>query len=332
MRVLLFDTTQSYLTPGGKQVHVQKLFENLPKVGVDVDYAKWWDPTQKFDIIHFFGYNAPYLLNEVKSKNKRAVLTQIMDAQTNFSSLKKELYSLGSTLLKYLPGRIKNKFHSCSLNYYDGLIYVHENDRKTAEKVFHIDKDKSFVIPHACDEIEINSFIKKHSELPQKYLISVGSIVRRKRPALLAKLAITAKTPVVFVGGGNQTDPYFIEFMKLVDNQYVYYYGGLNNDEKNSLLFNASGFVLLSEAESGCIAVFEAASLGLPLLLSDLLWAKCYESPKFINYCNTEKYNNAVSQLKSFYEESAKRDSQSFEVLSWRDIASLYKKVYEKVL
>ena len=132
MKVILFDTTQAYLTPGGKQVHAQKLYENLPKVGVEVDYAKWWDPNQTFDIVHFFGYNAPYLLNAIKKKNRRAILTQIMDAQTNFSPIKKRIYGLGAGLINKLPGRVRDKFHMSYLNDYDALVYMHKNDKKTA--------------------------------------------------------------------------------------------------------------------------------------------------------------------------------------------------------
>jgi len=57
MKVLLFDDTPAYLCHGGKQVLVQKIYETLIVLGVDVEYARWWDPSQKCDLIHMFSHS-----------------------------------------------------------------------------------------------------------------------------------------------------------------------------------------------------------------------------------------------------------------------------------
>ncbi|RZK10769.1 MAG: glycosyltransferase [Flavobacterium sp.] len=332
MKVLLFDTTQSYLSPGGKQVHAQKLFENLPKVGVEVEYARWWDPNQSFDIVHFFGYNAPYLINSIKKKNKKTVLTQIMDAQTNFSPMKKKVYGWGAKMINALPSRVRSKFNMSYLNEYDALVYMHKFDKKTAIEIFHVDSNKTAVIPHASDSVEIGKVDPLPDGLPKKYLVSAGSIVERKRPVLLAQMAKKAKVPVVFIGSGHESDSYFQEFKTLVDNKYVFYLGFVSQETKISVLLQGSGFVLLSTAESGCIAVYEAASLGLPLLLPDLLWAQCYADPKEIHFCSCKNFHVSVQQLHSFYSIAERRAYPSFRVHTWEEIAYKYKEVYESIL
>lgn len=329
MKVLLFDTTQSYLTPGGKQVHAQKLYENLPKVGVDVEYAKWWDPNQTFDIIHFFGYNAPYLLNAIKRKNKKIVLTQVLDVQTNFSPLKKKLYSWWFKLLMYFPNRVRNKFDTTSLNQYDALVYMHKFDRETAINFFNINEQKAFIIPHASDPINKPNSLERIKGLPQKYLVSAGSIVERKRPLLLAQMAKKAGVPIVFIGTGNENDEYFTEFKGLVDNKYVYYLGYVSQETKIDILSQSNGFALLSTAESGCIAVYEAASLGLPLFLADALWAKCYSEPKEIYFCDCKNFDLAVTYLQDFYSKAERKEYSTFKVHTWEEIASMYKVVYQ---
>lgn len=39
MKVLLFDTTNAFLTPGGKAVHAIKLQQELSKIGVEIEFS-----------------------------------------------------------------------------------------------------------------------------------------------------------------------------------------------------------------------------------------------------------------------------------------------------
>ncbi len=333
MKVLLFDTTQAYLTPGGKQKQVQMLYEHLPKVGVEVEYARWWDPDQTFDIAHFFGYRAPYLIDQVKQKNKKIVLTQVMDVHTNMSSLQKYFFGLKMKMINnYLPHQIRGKFDGSSLNKYDALVYMHKYDWLSAINMFQVNKNKTHIIPHAFNMPKNISGFSKLPGLPSKYLVSVGSIVPRKRPLLLAQYAKAAKIPVVFIGPGEESNSYYKQFKSQIDNKYVFYLGFADETTKMSALNHASGFVLLSTAESGCIAVYEAGSLGLPLLLPNMLWAKAYTDPTDLYHCDVEQSKKAVQQLAEFFDIAEKRDQPTFKIHSWTEIAEMYKEVYQKLL
>lgn len=55
MKVLLYDQTNAYLTPGGKTIHALKLRQEIAKLGVDIQFARWWDKSQEdADIMHFW--------------------------------------------------------------------------------------------------------------------------------------------------------------------------------------------------------------------------------------------------------------------------------------
>src|SRR5512140_2634603 len=86
MKVLLFDDTPAYLCHGGKQVHAQQLIASLRRIGVDVDYARWWDPAQRCDVLHMLGCQ-PSLVQMAHEAGVQVVLTHIVDHMTNASSL-----------------------------------------------------------------------------------------------------------------------------------------------------------------------------------------------------------------------------------------------------
>jgi glycosyltransferase involved in cell wall biosynthesis len=286
------------LYPGGKQVHVEKLFNSLYQLKLDVQYENWHDPHLTSDIVHFFGYNDCNKIELLKKKGFRLVYTHIVDGLTNLSNAKKKYHQWKNKLLNHLPDRFNPLFLWKSLPAFDALIYMHESDRETAIRLFNVDPKKTFVIPHAVDSIEWNTNPKPNWN---PYLVSIGSIVERKNSIFTALACQRNKIHIKFIGQPHDIQSgYFREFLNCIDNEYTQYLGYLNETEKRNYLQNASGFVLLSKGESGCIAVYEAASMGLPLLLSDLPWAKHYENPRQIYFSSPFSNKKADRSLSNF--------------------------------
>ena len=154
---------------------------------------------------------------------------------------------------------------------------------------FGADSKRGYVIPHGLEEDALRELAQPQEE--GDYLISIASIHPRKNTLLLAEAAVLAKTPIVFLGKPYaEDDPYFLRFQKLIDHRYVRYPGFVSPEEKYRWLRGARGFALLSQFESGCIAVFEAAGAGLPLLLSDLPWArKSYVEARDIHFAKIDR-------------------------------------------
>ncbi|GHV47997.1 hypothetical protein FACS1894181_02660 [Bacteroidia bacterium] len=238
-------------------------------------------------------------------------------------------------LLNFIPFVI-DKAYWHSFPYFDKIIFMHEYDRQAAWSYFpELDKNKTLIVPHAYDPADMyisDNLNIKDMNFPQKYLISCAHISSRKQSALLAQYAKKAKTPVVFMGGANETDSYFKEFQKEIDSQYVYYPGYVSKEWKDCIEQNAVGFVLLSQGESGCISVYEAAAYKLPILLSNLPWAWGYDTPTDISFCDYQNQKDAVSQLKAFYDYARKLKTPPFTIHTWAEVAQMYLDLYREIL
>ena len=78
MKVLLIDTTNAFLTPGGKTTHALKLQQEISKLGVDIQFARWWDKSQEdADIVHFLGFT-PTMVKQVKELLKVFIERQVL--------------------------------------------------------------------------------------------------------------------------------------------------------------------------------------------------------------------------------------------------------------
>lgn len=337
MKVLLYDTTNAFLTPGGKTTHALKLQQEISKLGVDIQFAQWWNKNQEdCDIIHFLSCDVK-VAQLAKKKNIKTFMSLIFDYESNKSESQKRLCILKNQIINILPKSLSLGAYWKSFKYMDCIHFMHIQDQENALRYFpnEISKEKTIIIPHAYDpnDINISSHLNiKEMSLPTKYLVSCANISERKQSVLLAKLAKIAKVPIVFIGSKIDTDPYYQEFQLEIDNQYVFYPGYVSKEWKDCIESNASGYVLLSKGESGCIAVYEAAAYKLPLLLSDLPWAWGYENPQNISYCNFKDIEKAVEQLKSFYLNSCKLNHPPFTIRTWSEVAKCYVNEYYKIL
>jgi|GEM_PF-2604547 glycosyltransferase involved in cell wall biosynthesis len=329
MKILISDVTDSYIFPGGKQVLVHKLLQNLIDIGIDVEFENWHDPNLKPDVVHFLGFNNLYKLKKLKAQGCKLILTHIMDHWTSRSDRDKNIQLVKNWFFKKLPVQFFPMFPWTALDIFDHIVYLHEEDRKSAIKLYGINPEKSSVIPHAVD-----SLVQFESNSPSdNYLICVASIYERKNSLLTARICNELQIPIIFIGPSwEKNSDYFKEFSKEMTGGSSQYLGFVSEEEKQVLLKNAKGFVLLSEAESGCIAIYEAATYGLPILISDLPWAKSYSNPINLFWTNVRNKDELKVNMKSFYENAQKSLQASFKIMVWKEIAEKYADVYKKCL
>jgi hypothetical protein len=335
MKVILFDATNAFLTPGGKTTHAIKLQHELSKLGITIEFSRWWDESQSdCDIIHFLTPE-PNVAKLAKERKKKIVINLIFDFESSKSKKDKLKTILKNKIIDKIPF-VHNKAYWHSFPYFDKIIFMHQYDQSAALQYFsQIDKNKTIIIPHAYDPVDMfisNNITIDSMGFPKKYLISCANISSRKQSVLLAQYAKSAQTPIVFIGKGNETDNYFINFQKEIDNKYVFYPGYVTKEWKDCIEQNASGFILLSQGESGCISVYEAAAYKLPIMLSDLPWAWGYDTPTQIYFCNYKNKEKAISQLKNFYNDAEKLDVTPFKINTWSEVAQLYLEVYKEIL
>lgn len=331
MKVLLHDDTPAYLCHGGKQVLAEGLYGSLRNLGIEVEHARWWDPGQNSDLIHSFGCS-PSLVSMAHQAGVKVVLTHIVDEMTSSSRSRRLWHRTRNAAIRELtPASVRRLFAWHVLPAIDQLVYIHHADARTAIETYGIPRYRTHVIPHGCSTHEIE-LLQAGVREAASYLVSIGSIVPRKNTVVLARAARRARVPVVFLGKPfNENDRYFKEFRALVDGECVIYPGYVSEDEKISWMVGASGFVLASRAESGCIAAYEAAAAGLPMLLSDLPWARVYGSNPFLDLVPPVE-TVLVERLKPFYESSRRLKGFTFPVMTWDDIAKRYLSVYQQAL
>jgi glycosyltransferase involved in cell wall biosynthesis len=333
MKVLFSNSMPFFLAHGGVQTLMEALMRELAGLGVEVEPERWWDENQKGDIIHYFSRPAVANVRLAQQKGFKVVMTDLLDQTSSRTSTQllaqRSLTRLARALLP--PGLLQRMGWEI-YGQLDAMLYVVEHEWEVAQYLFGAKSDRGHVIPHGLE-----AETQRQLALPQSsedYLISVATIDPRKNSALLAQAAHLAGTPVVFLGKPYAVDdPYFLEFKKLVDRQIVRYPGFVSTEEKWRYLRGARGFVLLSQFESGCIAVYEAAAAGLPMLLSDLPWAsKVYGSAARVKFVRLASVAGIADNLKAFYAGAQRQPGTTFPLLTWRQVAERYLAVYRSIL
>lgn len=312
---------------GGLTTLVREIHNGLKQCGLEVDYCRWWDENQWADVYLGFGPLTPR--HQFAKQRGMAIVNYVfLDSFSRRNAADLWLRALViATALKF--GR--NVVAGLGWNYAeiaDASIYPSQADACLARDLFGAPLSRGHVILHGVPP----SFLAAGLTAPHdgEYLLTASTIHPRKNSLLLARLAIASKTPVVFVGKPyDESASYFREFLGLVDGKYVGYEGFVTEERKIELLSHARGFVLLSQQESGCIAVLEAFATGCQVLLSDLRWA----NPLYAghaSFCSPRSLAQAARQLRSFYDQPVVLPL--FPVQSWDSVAREYAQVLRSVV
>lgn len=332
MKVIFSHPHPFALAHGGSQVLIESLMTALRSLGVEVEPERWWDADQSGDILHYVGRPQELNVQLAKAKGLKIVMTELLDKTASRNRLQlwlqRQMIGLGTKLLSPLVGRL-------GWNVYkqiDAIVYVVPLEWEVAQYLFRAPQDRGRIIGHGLAEGSLLALKARNKE--EDYLISVGTIHPRKNTLLLARAAQEAGIPVLFLGKPySETDGYFLAFKKCVDGSNVRFGGFVSDADKHRYLTGARGFVHLSEFESGCISVYEAAAAGLPLLLSNAPWATTsLQHSKHICFTNVKSVNSVARSLETFYQSAHRQPAPTFPVRSWVDVASEYKMLYEEVL
>ena len=333
MKVLFSNNLPFFLAHGGTQTLLESLMRELANLGVEVEPERWWDDQQTGDILHYMN-RAPILnVRAAHAKGFKVVMTENLDKTASRSRL--ELFGqrwVTELARTVLPGGMTNRLGWEVYRELDAMVYVVEHEWETAKYLFRANPARGFIIPQGVETEALADLARPQTQ--EDYLICVASIDPRKNSVLLAQAARLAEVPVVFLGKPYALDnPYFLEFQKCVDNKTVRYPGFVSTGEKHRYLRGARGFVLLSQFESGCIAVYEAAAAGLPLLLSDLPWAnKVYQQARGTAFVSLKSAGKIAPVLRAFHGQARRQPGTTFPLLTWRQVAERYVELYRKLL
>jgi len=304
----------------------------LQNLGVKVEPARWWDENQTGDILHFIGRPPTLNVRLAHQKGFKVVMTDLLDQTASRTDSRLFVQWTFNRTLGRVLSKFTGQFNWEAYRETDAMIFAVPHEWEVAQYLFGATPSRGHVIPHGQEEEALRELARP--QLEEDYLISVATIDRRKNSLLLAEAARAAQLPVLFLGKPySENNPYFLRFRELVDDKYVRYPGFVSTQEKYGYLRGARGFVLLSQFESGCIAVFEAAAAGLPLLLSDLPWAKrSYPDARDISFLRPDRPAEVSRALTEFHERAHRRAGTTFPLLNWNQVAQSYLAVYEEVM
>ena len=331
---VVFDCPQPVaFAHGGAQIQVDQTKAGLEACGVEVEYLRWWDSSQRFDLVHFFGVPSTQYLSNARVVGKPVVITNLFTETCNRSPARWQRQRWLMQALLALPfGRSVKR----QLNWTAFGLATHNVVGLTAEKnvltqVYRVPADKISVVPLGLSPTFLSAGPGSHKE---SHLICTGTITPRKCSVELATLARAAQVPILFVGKPyHESDVYWRQFRNLIDGRWVRHQPHTDSEaEMVALLQAARGFVLMSWYENWCLSAHEAVACGLPLLVPDQNWSRERFGDRVKYFPGLGVNDTNLRVLKSFYEEAPRLAAPAIKLHDWRAVASELKKVYEMVL
>ncbi len=331
MKVLFDHPTPFALAHGGLQIQIIQTREALQKLGVEVEFLRWWDADQTGDILHYFGRMRADLLRLAQGKGMKVVLADLLTSQGSRPKWRlKAQKTISATVRAWSPD-LAARLNWNSYRMADACIALTPWEADLLENLFGAPREKIKVIPNGVEEI----FLQRYAADRGQWLVCTATITERKRVVELAEAAVQARTPLWIIGKPySKDDPYARRLAEIArQNPALLRYEGAIEDRATlaRIYREARGFVLLSAMESLSLSALEAAACGCRLLLSDLPWARTTFG-NTVAYCPITISNELTARtLKAFYD-SAPVLTPPRQPASWHGIATEIKKLYETLL
>ncbi|QQS60730.1 glycosyltransferase family 4 protein [Candidatus Falkowbacteria bacterium] len=217
----------------------------------------------KVDIIHFQSIGPALLSWLPKLLRPKMIIVSTLQSR-DYEHLK--WGSFACAMLK-LGERFMCRFS-------DELIVVTEKMKDYVKSEYNF---AATVVPNGSnlyDVIENDDHIKTLGLEKQNYIVAISRLVRHKGLAYLidAYKQLTTNQKLVIVGSGSFTDDYVSELKELAgDNPNIIFTGNQSGESLAQLYSHATLFVQPSESEGLSLALLEAMSRQVPVLVSDIL-------------------------------------------------------------
>lgn len=332
MKILIDHQLPFLLAHGGLQIQIERTKQALETAGLEVEYLRWWDDSQKGDVIHFFGRPNPSHIDFAHAKGIKYVMSELLTGQGSRTRSQLKIQAgIELILSKCIPATFLANFKWDAYKKADAFIVLTEWEAEVTCILFNPDKSKLHVVPNGVEE----EFFQNTEPLRRRgdELVCTATITERKRVLELAEAAVAARVPVRILGNPyGKDDPYYLRFLTLAErhSDFVRYAGPVNNRAELARIYqSARGFVLLSTMESLSLSALEAAASGCPLLLSDLPWARSTFSHS-ATYCPIAKTASTAAALRKFYDEAPLLPTPAMPC-RWGDVANQLVRIYRKL-
>lgn len=331
MKILLNCHLPFLLAHGGMQIQIEQTKAALEKIGLAVEYLRWWDESQKGDILHHFGLFDTALTELAHRKNWKVAMTVLLTAQCNRSEREYLVRKIAiRSALAMLPRKLKERLPWQTYFECDRVIVGLKAERMVLERVYGVPGGHISVVPLGLNDAFLNAGPASRTD---DALICTGTISPAKNSLELARLARAANTPMLFVGKPfDLKGAYWMEFEKLIDGKIVRHHSHVSNaPELIALLQRARGYVLMSRAENWSLAAHEAAACGLPVLVPNQRWAHERFGER-AHYWPANGFDATVAALRKFYDACPQLSAPGIRQYSWVEVAESLRGVYGQML
>lgn len=314
------------LAHGGAQVQIEQTKAALEQIGVETAYLEWWNDTQTGDILHHFGSMPLEMIQQARKKGWKVANTILLSENCNRprSALLLRRILIRTAMAAPLPQAKRLVWHTFRLC--DRVLVSLEAEKQILVRAYGVQPQFVRKVPLGLKD----SFLKAGPGLRAgDYLISHGTIAPVKNSIELARLAVEAQVPVLFVGKPfAEGDSYWEQFRQLVDNKYVRHQPHVASEvEMIHQLQGARGFVQKSRFENWSLAAQEAVACGLPLLLPDLPWARERFGSQ-ASYFPKQGTAPAAAALRGFHQQCPSLSAPKVQLYSWREVAEILRDAY----
>lgn len=331
MKVLLSCPTPFSLAHGGAQIQIEQTKTALAQAGVEVDFLKWWDATQRADLIHHFGPPGAAPVDLIRQKGIKLVVTHLMGGLGVRPAWQRWLQKGAiHTARRTLPAGAFARTGWGAWKTADAYIAITPWEAKLMTEIFQAPPDRVHVIPNGVGDF----FFEQPPETRSPWLVTTASILPVKRLVETAEAAVAAQTPYWIIGRPfSENDAYYQTFTALCRRHpKILRHDNLmrTQPELAQVYRQARGFVLVSRWETQSLSALEAAACECPLLLADLPWAHSTFGDA-VKYCPvTNSTAIAANVLREFYD-AAPNLPPPPKPATWTEVAQRLKAIYGQV-
>jgi glycosyltransferase involved in cell wall biosynthesis len=332
MKVLLNCHVPFALAHGGAQIQITQTLRCLPLVGVEAEPLRWWDDSQRGDLIHHFGRPPVALLRLAREQGLRFVVSPFLSGAGARPAWQRRLHQLLVRAARpVLPRAAVDAFGWDTYRLADACVAMTPWEAQLVSDIFGAAPACIHVVPNGVEEI----FLEGPPATRGRWLVCVATIIELKQVLKLAQAAVAAQTPLWVIGKPYAADDaYARSFAQFAQANagLVRFEGPITGRQQLAEACRAArGFVLLSKWESLSLSALEAAACGCPLLLSDLPWARTTFGDA-ASYCRADaSVATTAAALRQFYDAAPGLKAPP-KPLNWLQVAAELKAVYSTVL
>jgi glycosyltransferase involved in cell wall biosynthesis len=257
---------------GGFELQMINAMTASRDLGFDVSPLDPWSKTNNFNIAHFWGFEVSHFQTAKWAylANKKLIMTMLL---TNYSAV-----NYFRNYFSKLIGSSRLKFQM--LNWLSAIVVVNSEQKKYANFILNIPKNKIHVIPNIVEDIffDAPSDSRNFDIGIKNYILCTGNVCKRKNQLLLVKACRKLGLPLVILGNSMTGE---IDYANAVRDEMkgIKNMAWIQNLKPGSMTLaaaykNCIAFALPSYNETQPISALEAAAAGKPILLADLPYAK----------------------------------------------------------